>query len=192
MILTCHGIIGEVNITRGAGKCSVIQMVSTNASCSLEEMSSARISPKQVQFFQFYKNKDNKAAEELLRRAEGLGYKAIFLTVDAIVAGNRERDIKSPWIEDERERELKELELGKVKRGDGGAGLADVPERKGDEDDGGYEDEKEEVGGLAGALLRTADMDMSWVKVKSLPPLAPFQLTTDIYNSDHPVDQEDE
>jgi len=142
-------------------------MVSTNASCSLEEMSAARLSPSQVQFFQFYKHRDNNEGEALLRRAEGLGYKAIFLTVDAIVAGNRERDIKSPWIEEARERkmrELKEMEISKGLRSkDGGAGLADVPERKEDRD-GGYVDEKEEVGGLAGAMLKTADLDMSWVK----------------------------
>jgi L-lactate dehydrogenase (cytochrome) len=28
---------------------------------------------------------------------ERLGYKAIWLTVDAVVAGNRERDVKSAW-----------------------------------------------------------------------------------------------
>jgi L-lactate dehydrogenase (cytochrome) len=91
-------------------------MVSTNASCSLEELASAKTTPSQIQFFQFYKNKDDKLATELLRRAEDLGYKAVFLTVDAVVAGNRERDIRSGWVEEENlrreevEREVRDRE----------------------------------------------------------------------------------
>lgn len=143
-------------------------MVSTNASCSLEEMSEARLSPSQVQFFQFYKNKDDAVSTQLLRRAEKLGYKAIFLTVDAIVAGNRERDIKSPWIEEEMQQEW-DWEKGKPIEGEkekiDEAGAADAPGERVDET---YDDAKEEVGGMAGALLKTADMSMSWDKVENL------------------------
>lgn len=142
-------------------------MVSTNASCSLEEMSEARLSPNQVQFFQFYKHKDDAVSEQLLRRAEKLGYKAIFLTVDAVVAGNRERDIKSPWVEEEMDKQW-DWEKGKYIEKEKGnvdeAGLADVPEGRVDEP---YDDSKEEVGGMAGALLKTADLTMSWNKVST-------------------------
>ncbi|TFK30571.1 cytochrome b2 [Coprinopsis marcescibilis] len=92
---------GEANITRGAGKEGIIQMVSSNASLSYAEIISVAVPP-QVLFFQLYKNKVDAVAEKRVREVERLGYQAIFLTVDAIVAGNREADIRSPWIlEDE-------------------------------------------------------------------------------------------
>jgi L-lactate dehydrogenase (cytochrome) len=160
-------------------------MVSTNASCSLEEMSAARLSENQVQFFQFYKHRDDNVAEALLRRAEGLGYKAIFLTVDAIVAGNRERDIRSPWVEEERERVTREEELAKTggRGSSAGVGLADAVERKSGEEDV-YEDAKEEVGGMAGALLKTSDLNMSWEKVGRLVDV-PLVLLWIVMNGDY-------
>jgi L-lactate dehydrogenase (cytochrome) len=43
-------------------------------------------------FFQLYVDKQRHKSEALLKRAEGLGAKAIFVTVDAPVAGKREGD----------------------------------------------------------------------------------------------------
>jgi len=92
---------GELNITRGSAKEGIIQMVSFNASFSPREIMEVADNT-QTLFFQLYKNRSDEIAEQRVREVEKLGYKAIFLTVDAIVTGNRERDIRCPWIlEDE-------------------------------------------------------------------------------------------
>ncbi|KAJ7925918.1 hypothetical protein B0H13DRAFT_1973864 [Mycena leptocephala] len=72
----------------------IIQMVSSNASMSPAEIIAAA-PPSQPLFFQLYKNTDDAVAEKRVREVERLGYKAIFLTVDAVVPGNREKDIKT-------------------------------------------------------------------------------------------------
>lgn len=82
---------GECSIARGAGKENVIQMISTLSSNSLEEIAQARI-PGATQWFQLYINEDRKITKELVKKAEDLGMKAIFITVDAPSLGNREKD----------------------------------------------------------------------------------------------------
>ncbi|KAJ8521410.1 hypothetical protein ONZ45_g1887 [Pleurotus djamor] len=134
--------LGEENITRGVASKPIIQMVSSNASLSYEQISSA-MAPSQVLFFQLYKHADDAIAEKRVREVESLGYKAIFLTVDALVPGNRERDIRSPW-------ELEEAERS-----------PDSPRDYGDVE------KDEEVGnalGVAGALIVNDDKDMTWEK----------------------------
>ena len=136
--------LGEANITRGAGHCNIIQMVSTNASLSPAQIAAARVSPEQTLFFQLYKKKEDVLALELIREVEALGYSAIFLTVDAVVPGSRERDIKAPWILEDQEREAE----GK-------------PQSVDDPQD-------EAVGstlGTAGGLIAGIDKDMTWEKV---------------------------
>jgi len=144
--------LGEVNITKGCGKNAIIQMVSNNASFSFDEIAAARVSHSQPLFFQLYKRKDDKVAAEKVREVEALGFNAIFLTVDAPVAGSRERDIRAPFVLKEQER-LAELE---ARRKDGA--LPDQPQDI-------YEsDEVVDVLGTAGGLLSAADTDMSWEK----------------------------
>ncbi len=129
-------------------------MVSNNASFSFDEIAAARVSPSQPLFFQLYKRKDDKVAAEKVREVEALGFNAIFLTVDAPVAGSRERDIRAPFVLKEQER-LAELE---ARRKDGA--LPDQPQ------DISESDEVVDVLGTAGGLLSAADMDMSWEKVR--------------------------
>jgi L-lactate dehydrogenase (cytochrome) len=135
--------IGEVNITRGTWKEGIIQMVSSNASLSYTEIMAAA-APSQVLFFQLYKNKDDSVAVERVREVERLGYRAIFLTVDAIVAGNREADIRSPWT-------LEDQESGTIPVWDENVPVDEV-----------------NLGGTAGALVNRDDKDMTWEKVFSL------------------------
>ncbi|KAF9654240.1 hypothetical protein BDM02DRAFT_3182063 [Thelephora ganbajun] len=135
--------LGEANITKGAGRCNLIQMVSTNASLSPAQIAAARVSPDQTLFFQLYKKKEDALALELIREVEALGYSAIFLTVDAVVPGNRERDIKAPWILEDQEREV-----------EGKPPAVDDPQDKA-------------VGGAlgtAGGLIAGNDVDMTWEK----------------------------
>lgn len=131
--------LGEVNITRAAHKASIIQMVSSNASFSYAEIAAAA-NPSQPLFFQFYKSNDDTTAEKRVREVEKLGYKAIWLTVDAIVAGKREIDIKSPW-------ELETIENG-------------TPTYHSDLDSLELVDET----GTAGALVSKDDQNMTWEK----------------------------
>lgn len=134
--------LGEVNLTRGAHKTGLIQMVSTNSSLSYAEISAARVSPDQPLFFQLYKHVSDVIAEKRIREIEGLGYKAIFLTVDALVPGNRELDIRAPhYLEDFENQGL-------------------PTQRKPDGDQG----ETDRLG-TAGGLVIKNDADMTWEKV---------------------------
>lgn len=90
---------GECSIARGAGKEGVIQMISTLSSNSLEEISQARI-PGATQWFQLYINENRETAKKMVKEAEDLGMKAIFITVDAPSLGNREKDKREKFVED--------------------------------------------------------------------------------------------
>jgi L-lactate dehydrogenase (cytochrome) len=67
--------------------------ISSNASCSLEEMSAAR-APGQPLFFQLYVNRKRDIAADLIRKVDRLGMDAIIMTGDAPVGGKRERDLR--------------------------------------------------------------------------------------------------
>ncbi|KAG8959535.1 Cytochrome b2, mitochondrial precursor [Tulasnella sp. 419] len=82
---------GEVNIVQAAGKEGIIQGISINASCSLDEIIAARL-PGQPLMFQIYLDRNRKNSENLLRKVEEAGFNAVILTVDSVVPGNRERD----------------------------------------------------------------------------------------------------
>lgn len=134
-------------------------MVSSNASFSYAEIAAAS-SPSQTLFFQLYKHKDDATALKRIREVEQLGYKAIFLTVDAIVPSNRERDVRSPWVLDDQETGIKVYNDGE--------GAADS--------DPGL--------GVAGALIVNDDRDMTWEKVGLKPYFPCFQILICL---DHPV-----
>jgi L-lactate dehydrogenase (cytochrome) len=118
-------------------------MVSSNASLSPTAIMQAS-DQTQPLFFQLYKHRDDDVAEKRVREIETLGYKAIFLTVDAIVAGNRESDIRSPWVLDEQEN-------GSIyyQESIGTKTIEDV-----------------NILGTAGALVAHDDRDMTWEKVR--------------------------
>ena len=135
--------LGETNITRGAGRTGIIQIVSTNASFSASEISAARVSPTQPLFFQLYKKREDSEAEKLVKEVEALGYNAIFLTVDAIVAGKRDRDIKAPFVLEDQEKEVAEQQPS-----------VEEPQ-----------EEEESTLGTSGALVAGNDVDMTWERV---------------------------
>lgn len=88
---------GEVAITKALGDLGVAQMCPTLASSTMEEMAQAR-SPGQTQWYQLYVNPDRKITEAVIRKAENLGYKALFVTVDAPGFGRRERDMRNKAV----------------------------------------------------------------------------------------------
>ena len=85
-------------------------MVSSNASLSYADIIAAA-THSQPLFFQLYKNSNDAVAEKRVREVDGLGYKAIFLTVDAVVPGSREKDIRSPWLVEDLERGFPKLHV---------------------------------------------------------------------------------
>ena len=157
---SCHSKnLGDLNVTRGSAKEGIIQMVSSNASFSPRDIMEAA-NTTQTLFFQLYKHNDE-AAGKLVREVEELGYKAIFLTVDALVAGNRERDIRCPWIlEDEENGGPTEFYV---------EGIA--PSKEVD------------ILGIAGGLVSNIDRDMTWDKAGT--PCTRRGFVSDLFKLDH-------
>ncbi|KAF8303264.1 hypothetical protein DL93DRAFT_2067004 [Clavulina sp. PMI_390] len=85
---------GEVSIARGAGRAGLIQILSSMATRSQEDVAAAR-QPGQTQFYQIYIHPNWKKSEADIKRAEQLGYKAVFLTVDTTHLGKREADMRA-------------------------------------------------------------------------------------------------
>ena len=71
------------------------QQVSTNASAPLDEIIGAKTKPDQTLFMQLYVDRNRSKTEKLLEKINGLGLKAIFVTVDAAAPGKREADERS-------------------------------------------------------------------------------------------------
>lgn len=86
--------LGEVNLTKAAGSNGIIQIISANASCSLEELFEAR-NPNQPLFYQVYLNKDRQASREVIQKADRLGAKAIVFTVDVMRQTKRTLDVRN-------------------------------------------------------------------------------------------------
>lgn len=85
--------LGEVNLTRGAGETGILQVISSNSSCSLDELAGERREGQELAW-QLYVASDRDRAEKTIKKAFNLGMSSIWLTVDAPVGGNRERDTK--------------------------------------------------------------------------------------------------
>jgi L-lactate dehydrogenase (cytochrome) len=89
---------GEKVLTLAAGQTGLVQMIPTLASCSLDELTSARI-PGQDQFFQLYVNRDRTLTQQLVQHAQDRGCKGLFITVDAPQLGKREKDMRNKFEE---------------------------------------------------------------------------------------------
>lgn len=82
---------GEKAIARACANEDIIQCISSNASFPLQSIVEARAKD-QTFFFQLYVNAEREKTEQLLHKVRELGVKAIFVTVDAPIAGKREAD----------------------------------------------------------------------------------------------------
>jgi L-lactate dehydrogenase (cytochrome) len=85
---------GECCLARGAALADIPQLCPTLASCTMDEMHAAR-APGQTQWWQLYVNKDRELTKTVVQKAENLGFKALFITVDAPQLGRRERDMRN-------------------------------------------------------------------------------------------------
>ena len=79
----------ELGACRAADKFGTLYSVSTMANTSLEDIAASTAGPK---MFQIYILKDRELTREFVQRCKNSGYQALCLTVDTMVAGNRERD----------------------------------------------------------------------------------------------------
>ena len=80
---------GEPAVVRAARKFGMIYSLSTLGTTTIEDVAAASDGPK---MFQIYILKDRGLTAEFVSRCKAAGYKALCLTVDTPVPGNRERD----------------------------------------------------------------------------------------------------
>ena len=80
---------GDKASARAAEKFGTFYSMSTMATSSIEEIANISNGPK---LFQLYIHKDQELTDNLIDRCKNYGFKALCLTVDTVVAGNRERD----------------------------------------------------------------------------------------------------
>ena len=80
---------GERASARAAEKMGTIFGTSTMSTVSIEEISEINKGPK---LFQLYIHRDRGLTDNLIERCKKAGFNSMCLTVDTVVAGNRERD----------------------------------------------------------------------------------------------------
>tara|TARA_B100000029_G_scaffold315100_1_gene307516 strand:+ start:2250 stop:3401 length:1152 start_codon:yes stop_codon:yes gene_type:complete len=80
---------GEKATAKAAEKMGTMFGISTMATTSIEEIGKLTKGPK---LFQLYIHKDKGLTDNLIERSRQAGFNSMCLTVDAAVAGNRERD----------------------------------------------------------------------------------------------------
>ena len=81
---------GEVACARGAAAAGALLILSSLATCPLEDVAAA--APDAPRWMQIYILRERARTEELVRRAAAHGYRALVLTVDAPVSGLRLRE----------------------------------------------------------------------------------------------------
>ncbi|XP_008054271.1 hydroxyacid oxidase 2 [Carlito syrichta] len=84
---------GEMSTARAAQAAGICYITSTFASCSLEDIVAS--APKGLRWFQLYVQTDWQLNKQLIQRVESLGFKALVLTLDAPIPGNRRDDSRN-------------------------------------------------------------------------------------------------
>jgi L-lactate dehydrogenase (cytochrome) len=79
----------ELAVAQAAAKFGTYYSLSTMATTSIEDVAAVNAGPK---MFQVYMLKDQELTKEFVQRCKNADYTSMCLTVDTIVAGNRERD----------------------------------------------------------------------------------------------------
>jgi 4-hydroxymandelate oxidase len=83
---------GELATVRGAAKAGATMIASSFATTTIEDMSRTAKSPL---WFQLYCVRDRGFTKNLVQRAENAGCRALFITVDTPVTGNRHRETRA-------------------------------------------------------------------------------------------------
>ena len=80
---------GDKASAKAAEKFGTFYSMSSMGNNTIEEVSNISSGPK---LFQLYVHKDRSISDDLIERSRRSGFDAMFLTVDTLVAGNREKD----------------------------------------------------------------------------------------------------
>ena len=83
---------GERATAKAAEKMGTMFGISTMATTSIEDIGKLTKGPK---LFQIYIHKDRGLTDNLIERCKQAGFNSVCLTVDTVVAGNRERDLRT-------------------------------------------------------------------------------------------------
>ena len=86
---------GELAVARAVTAAGTVQVVSTAATYSLEEVAAA--APTGMRWFMLYCYRDRGITQSLVERAVAAGYRALCLTVDTPFVGHREQDIRNQF-----------------------------------------------------------------------------------------------
>lgn len=86
---------GERAVARAAHKFGTMYSLSTLSTVSIEEVGALTPGPK---CFQIYIHKDRALTYEFVERCKAANYSALCLTIDTLVAGNRERDLVTGMV----------------------------------------------------------------------------------------------
>ncbi|XP_026882376.2 hydroxyacid oxidase 2 [Electrophorus electricus] len=84
---------GELATARATESLNTCYITSTSSTCSVEEICAA--APHGYRWFQLYVYRHRGISEQLVRRVEALGYKALVFTVDVPYTGKRRDDIRN-------------------------------------------------------------------------------------------------
>jgi len=90
---------GEKDSAKAAFEMNTLYCLSTHSSCTPSEVAAANKNG--LRWYQLYLNKNRDISKKVILKLEELGYSAIVLTVDAPVAGYRERDHRARIGEEE-------------------------------------------------------------------------------------------
>ena len=86
---------GEKATSRASAKAGTLMTLSSWSTINLEEVAAA--APAGYRWFQLYVYKDRAITQDLVKRAEKAGYKALAVTVDTPILGRREADIRNKF-----------------------------------------------------------------------------------------------
>ncbi|XP_030809829.1 hydroxyacid oxidase 2 [Camarhynchus parvulus] len=84
---------GEKSTARAARAMDTCYIASTYSTCTLEEISAA--APGGLRWFQLYIHRNRAASQQLVRRAEALGFQGLVLTTDLPYTGKRRDDVRN-------------------------------------------------------------------------------------------------
>ncbi|NXO83730.1 HAOX2 oxidase, partial [Sitta europaea] len=84
---------GEKSTARAARAMNTCYIASTYSTCTLEEICAA--APGGLRWFQLYIHRNRAASQQLVRRAEALGFQGLVLTADLPYTGKRRDDVRN-------------------------------------------------------------------------------------------------
>jgi L-lactate dehydrogenase (cytochrome) len=152
---------GERAVAQAAAGSGVAYSLSTMATTSIEDVAAASKGPK---IYQLYLLKDDAANIEMIERCKAANFDVLCLTVDTIVAGNRERDYRTGLTVPPR---LNRRNIfGFTRRpswclrylASGGVSLPNIPAGKGNQD----------LGTLAAYFGANMEQNITWSRIERL------------------------